>query len=454
MKTLTRVLTLALLLALAGAWAQPEGTADAEAFRSAFLAGELDWDDVLERASEEGTVNWFHWGGSDELNVWIDRVVAPALAEHGVTLSTSRLPNTRDAVDLVLTEADAGAGVGEGSVDAIWLNGENFRTLAEADMLLGPVADKLPNSQYFFLDEDDPRADVNLYDFGYPTDLQEVPWSGAQYTCYVDTARLPAEDAPHTFDDLEAWVRANPGRFTYARPPNYIGNTFVQEVLYAHAPDGVDTFQRSRDEFTPAEFAEATRDGYEYMRRIAPFLLGGSGQEGRAGGVIYPDDDNGLNQRFTNGEIDMVCQFGMYTAAFNIQTGQFNDTVRNVIFPEGGMIKNKNFIAIPLNAPNPAAALVLANVLSSPENQLSKLGTIGYSLGVDPVLLSEEDQARVDEVAPPLMGVTYEELAANEVPDTNSSLVDVIEAVWRRWVEEGASGSFDDVVEEVFANLS
>lgn len=453
MKILIRFLTVALLLALGAAAAQPEGTPEAEEFRTAFLNGELAWDDVLERAREEGEVNWFLWGGSEELNVWIDRVVDPALGELGIELRTSRVPNTRDAVDLALTEADSGRGVGEGSVDAIWLNGENFRTLAEADMLLGSIADKLPNSQYFHLDPDDPASDVNLYDFGYPTNGQEVPWSGAQYTCYVDTARLPAEEAPSTFEELEAWVQENPGRFTYARPPNYIGNTFVQEVLYAHAPDGADTFQRSRDEFTAEEFADVTRDGYEYLRRIAPFLLGGSGQEGSPGSVTYPDDDNGLNQRFTNGEIDMVCQFGIYTAAFNIETGQFAETVQNVIFPEGAMIKNKNFIAIPRNAPNPAAALVMANLLSSPENQLSKLGQIGYALGVDTDLLPEEDQAQVEEIAPPLMGITYEELAANEAPDTNSSLVDVIEAVWRRWVEEGASGSFDDVVDEVFTNL-
>jgi putative spermidine/putrescine transport system substrate-binding protein len=454
MKTVLRIAIVIALTALGAAWAQPEGTADAEAFRTAFLNGELSWDDVLDRAQEEGTVQWFHWGGSDELNTWIDIEVAPALAALGIELETSRLPNTRDAVDLVLTEADAGAGVGEGSIDAIWLNGENFRTLAEADMLLGPVADKLPNSQYFYLDPEDPRSAVNLFDFGYPTDLQEVPWSGAQFVCYVDTARLPVAEAPSTFAELEAWVRANPGRFTHVRPPNFIGNTFVQEVLYAHADGGADTFQRSRDSFTPEEFAEVTRDGYEFLRRIEPFLLGGSGTEGQGGNVIYPESHPANDQLFTNGEVDMVCQFGMYTAATSVQTGQFPETVRNIVFPEGNMIKNKNFIAIPRNAPNPAAALVLANVLSSPENQLSKLGTIGYALGVDPPLLPDEVQAQIDEVAPPLMGLTYDQLAANEAPDTNSSLVDVIEAIWTRYVEQGDDAPFEQIVEEVFANVN
>ena len=451
MTTLTRILTIVLLAAFTSlAVAQPEGDPQAEAFREAFLAGELTWDDVLERAREEGQVNWYIWGGSDELNTWIDREVAPALQELGIDLQTSRLSNTRDAVDLVLTEAESGAGVGEGSVDAIWINGENFRTLAEAEMMFGPVADKLPNSQYFFTDAEDPRSDVNRFDFGYPTNLEEVPWSGAQYTCYVDTSRLAAEDAPSTFDELESWLRDNPGRFTYVRPPNFIGNTFVQEVLYAHNPNGAEPFQRDRSSFTAEEFTALTQEGFEYLRRIEPFLLGGSGQEGQAGNVIYPENDTANNQLFINGEVDMVCQFGIYTAAFNTQTGQFPETVQNVVFPEGNMIKNKNFVGIPLNAPHPAAALVLANVLSSPENQLSKLSTIGYALGVDVPLLPEDMQGQVEEVAPPLMGVTYEQLAENEAPDMNSSLVDLIEGTWLTYIEQGSDQPFDEIVADVF----
>ena len=239
-RTLARLLSLLLALGLLFglAQAQPEGDPDAEAFRTAFLAGELSWDDVMARAAEEGEVNWFHWGGSDELNTWIDQVVVPDMAALGVELKTSRIPNTRDAVDLVLADAAAGRGVGEGSVDAIWINGENFLTLSRQNLNFGPVADKLPNSQYFFLDPMDPRSGANLFDFGFPNNLEEVPWSGGQYICYIDTARLSREDAPKNFIELETWLRSDPGRFTYIRPPHFNGNTFVQMVHYGLNPEG------------------------------------------------------------------------------------------------------------------------------------------------------------------------------------------------------------------------
>ena len=116
-----------------------------------------------------------------------------------------------------------------------------------------------------------------------------------------------------------------------------------------------------------------------------------------------------------------------------------------------GMIKNKNFIGVPINAPNPAAAMVLANLLSSPENQISKLGAIGYVLGIDADLLSPEQQAQIDAVAPSLMGVTYDELGAATVPDTNASLVDVIEGTWVAFIER-RTGDLAASVASAFAD--
>ncbi|UCH25754.1 MAG: ABC transporter substrate-binding protein [Trueperaceae bacterium] len=452
MKKLHWVLALLIAtLVFTPALAQPSGDPDAEAFRDGFLAGVLTWDDVLERAQEEGTVNWFHWGGSDVLNVWIDQVVAPDLAELGITLETSRIPNTRDAVDLVLADAAAGRGVGQGTVDAIWINGENFLTLSRQGLNFGSVTDKLPNAQYFFLDPDDPRSGANLFDFGFPNNMEEVPWSGGQYSCYIDTARLSREDAPTDYAELEAWMRDNPGRFSYIRPPHFNGNTFVQMVHYARKPEGsFAPFQASADTYTAEEFARLVTPGFEYLRRIEPFILGGGGEDGRRGSPIYPEGDDAQTALFANGEIDMACEFGIYTVDTAINNGDYAESVEQVIFPSSGQIKNKNFIGIPLNSPNPAAALVLANYLASPANQISKLADIGFDLGVDVPLLSAEDQAAVVEAAPDLQGVTFEELGNAAVPDTNSTLVDIIETVWIEYIERQSSDSIADIVGAAF----
>ena len=442
---------LCIVSALPGLATAQNPAQDAQAFRDAFLAGETSWDEVVARARTEGEVVWSYWGGSEELNFWVDTVALPEVAELGVTLRSLRVPDTRDAVDAVIADAATRRGLGAGTTDLIWINGENFFTLDRQALLFGPFADKLPNSAYFYLDQDDPRARINLTDNGYPTGLQEVPWAQFQYTCMVDTARLPREDAPRTFEDLETFLQANPGRFTYVRPPDYIGNTFVQSVLYAFNPDGAEPFLRDAETFTPDEFARLTEPGFTFLRRLEPFLLGGGGVDGVRGAPIYPETQAANEAFLVNGEVDMLCQMGAFTAAVGVENGTFPETVENVVFPESGMLANKSYLAIPATAPHPAAALVLANLLSSPENHIDKLGALGYFPGVDVPLLSDAQRAAVTDAAPDLRGVTFDELARYEVPDTHASLVELIEAVWLTYISQGSDEPFDEIVAAAFA---
>ena len=243
---------------------------------------------------------------------------------------------------------------------------------------------------------------------------------------------------------------ANPGRFTYVRPPDYIGNTFVQSVLYALSPEDATAFLEPLDAYTPGEFAQLITPGFEYLRRIEPFLLGGSGQEGVRGNPIYPENQAANEAFFINGEVDMLCQMGAFTAAIGVQNGRFPETTENIVFPEGNMLANKSFIAISSTAPNPAAALVLANVLSSPQSHISKLGALGYFPGVDVPLLSEAQQREVEAAAPSLRGLTFEELAANEVPDTNATLIEVIQEVWAGYIAQGSDAMILELVQAAY----
>ncbi len=421
---------------------------DPEAFRQAFLGGEVPWHEVVTRAEAEGEVVWSYWGGSEELNFWVDTAVQPELAELGVELRSLRGPETRDAVDQVIGDAAAGNELGAGTIDLIWINGENFFTLDQQALLFGPFTGKLPNAPYFYLDNNDPRARINLNDNGYPTRLQEVPWAKFQYTCMVDTARLPRDEAPRTYAELTTFLEAHPGRFAYVRPPNYIGDTFVQSVLYAFNPNGTgaDPFLRAADTFTPEAFARLIQPGFAYLKRLEPLLLGGA-----QGNPIYPETQAANETFLVNGEVDMLCQMGAFTAAVGVDTGTYPETVENIVFPESGMLANKSYLAIPVSAPHPAAALVLANLLSSPESHIDKLAALGYFPGVDIALLDNAQQTAVQDAAPDLRGVTFDELAQFEVPDTNATLVEVIEAVWLEYIAQNSERSFEEIVASAFA---
>ena len=432
---------LALALSTALVSANALADADTQSFREGFTSGKISWEAVEARARKEGEVNWFHWGGSEELNAWIERQVVPRMKEKGITLKTTRIKGTREAVDLVLTEKQSGRGAGEGTVDVIWLNGDNFYTLATQDALFGSFADKVPGAKNFEFNPSSPASQLNLSDFGTPTEAREMPWSGEQYVCFFDTSRLSRDNAPRDFPELESWLREVPGRFTYVKPPHYIGNTFVQTVLYAFNPkgNGFQEFQKPISDFSAKNFAALVKPGFDYLKRIEPLLLGRDNP-------VYPQNQGALQALYNNGEVDMGCEFGLYLVANKRESGAFSETTETLDFPATGMIKNKNFLAIPSNASHPAAALVLANVMSTVDLQISKLKEIGYPLGVDLFKLSEADRKAAVAAAPSHHGVSAERLADLAVSDTNASLVKVIEKIWIQYIERKSDKPFEEIV--------
>ncbi|MEP2784568.1 MAG: ABC transporter substrate-binding protein [Pseudoruegeria sp.] len=425
--------------------------ADAVAFRDAFLAGTATWEDVEVRAKEEGTVNLYYWGGSDPINIWIDQVATAGLAEAGVKLNPVRITGTKDAIDLVLAEMNSGKGLGEGSVDAIWVNGENFATLKRQNALFGSFADKTPNSANIEWDAADPRSLLNLRDFGVETNNAEMPWSGEQYVCAANTNRVDRAALPSTFAELKTYLEANPGKFTYVKPPHYVGNTFVQAAVYAHNPDGTGAapFQDSLSDIGAEELARLITPGLEYLKDLEPLLLGAA-----SGNARYPEDNGALDGLFLNGEVDIACKFGLYAVATGLNNGTYPEGAEAFVFPEGNMIKNKNYLAIPANAPNPAATLVLTNYMSSVEAQASKLKYTGMPPGVDPWKLSAEDVQSLTDASPGLIGVSQADLDANTAPDTNATLVDVIEATWLEYIERDSSDSIEVIIANAVENLA
>ena len=72
-------------------------------------------------------------------------------------------------------------------------------------------------------------------DFTLPTEGYESPWAMAQLVFEHDSATLPTP--PKTLGALQDWIKANPGRFTYPQPPDYLGTTFLKQVLYGVMAD-------------------------------------------------------------------------------------------------------------------------------------------------------------------------------------------------------------------------
>ena len=376
------------------------------------------WADVLEQA-RGSTVNWHMWGGSAAINEFVDSFYGDVLLEEfNITLNRVPVADATDVVNLVLSEAEAGIAE-EGSVDLIWINGENFFTLRQADLLYGPWAESIPNS--VLVDWDDPAV---AFDFGFPVDGYESPWSSAQFHFIYDSARMIEEDLPGTYGELAEWIEANPGRFTYIAPgPGaFQGTRFVKQALY-HVSGGHEQWVGEWNQELYDKWSSAL---WEFLNAWKPFLW----REGET----YPATVNELHQLFANGEVDLTITQAPAGAGPAIAGGLIPETSRAFAFREN-LIGDYNYVAIPANAAGKAAALVLADLILRPDRQaghiLPESGFgLGYAVQLDRV--TDEERALLEESLSKLGEVAADsaELAVAFAPDMAPESQAIIEADW------------------------
>jgi putative thiamine transport system substrate-binding protein len=356
--------TSALLLLVAAAMAQP-ASAD-----TASLA--LDWQRTVEAARGE-TVYFNAWGGSERVNDYIAWVGERVAADFGITLKQVKLADTADAVARVLAEKSAGKSSG-GSVDLIWINGENFAAMKAQALLFGPFAEALPNYRLV----DTMGKPTTRIDFTVSTDGLEAPWGMAQIVFLYDTARVA--QPPRDMAQFLAWATAHPGRFTYPAPPDFTGSTFLKQALYGLVADRDALQKPAADD----NFAAVTAPLWQWLDRLHPQLW--------RGGRTFPQNDQSQRQLLDDGEIDISLSFNPGEASSAIAQGLLPATVRTYVL-DGGTIGNTHFVAIPFNASAKEAAMVVANFLLSPEAQLHKQDP---SIWGDPTVLAMDKLESAD----------------------------------------------------------
>ena len=385
-----------------------EGPADAPALPG--YEGK-SWADIVAEARGQ-TVNFYMWGGSDVINGWVTGYVAQNLKErYGITLVMTPVADAPEFINKILGEKQAGRDV-DGSVDLMWVNGENFRTLRQGDLVYGPWSRFLPNSAYVNWDD----ASV-ANDFGAPVDGYESPYGKAQFVMIYDSAKLP--EPPKTVNDLLAWIKANPGQFTYAAPPDFTGSAFVRHVCYATTGG----YQQFMGDFDQAAFDARFSACWQALNEIEPALW--------RGGQTYPENRARMQDLFANGEVLFDMAYNPAEASSLIAQGRYPATTRTFVFEEG-TIANTHYVAIPYNSPHKAAAMVVADFLLSPEAQLSKADPTGWGdLPVlDPARLPADWQKKFSDLPRGPATLPDVVLASHRLPELPAAWITAIEKGW------------------------
>lgn len=363
----------------------------------------------LKDAAKGSTVTFYGWGGDELLNKWLDDVFAPVMKEK-YDITMERVPMDIDQI-LSQLSGELQSNEEEGSIDMIWINGENFQSAKENNMLYGPFVDKLPNVQEYV---DTKSEDVTL-DFAFPIEGYEAPYGKAQMVLIADTAVTP--ELPKNTDELLEFVKENKGKVTYPALPDFTGSVFVRNIIFDIC--GVEQFlDMEADKET---VKAAIEPALEYLRQLNPYLW----NEGKT----FPDSSATLDNMFSDGEVVLNVTYDAFSTSVKIADGTYTDTTQSFQFDKG-TIGNTNFMAIAKNSPNKAGAMVAINEMISPQIQADRYDTLKVLPVVDYEKLTDQQKEAFDKVDLGKGNIPQEELLSKRLPEMPAKLVPVIEEIW------------------------
>jgi len=369
------------------------------------LAAHADdsWQQIARQA--RGQTVWFNaWGGDPAVNRYLDWVSAEVKRDYAIDLRIVHIADAADTVKRLQTEARAGR-KHHGSVDLLWVNGENFRTLKTANLLQTGWAETLPNWRYV-----DTRQPVRE-DFSLTTEGAESPWGSAQLTFIARRTQTPTPpDSPET---LLTFAAAHRGEVTYPRPPDFTGTAFLEQLLMT-LTERPEALRRPPE---PQTFAAVTAPLWRYLDRLHPLLW----REGRD----FPASPARMDAMLATGTLRLSLTFNPLHARQKAVSGELPKDSYGFGF-ERGMLGNVHFVTIPANARAPAGARVVANFLLSPAAQLRKADPAVWG---DPSVLNPQSlpddqrqalQALAPQNPPPVLA------------EPHAAWVDALEQEWLR----------------------
>ena len=400
-KLLALLLAFTLLFSLTGCGQEQSGTQKLD-------LSSAEWDEIVE-AARGTTVTFYGWGGDENRNNWLNTTVADYVKEHyDIALEVVGM-DINDILSKLSGEKQAGSETG--SIDMIWINGENFYSAKDNGLLYGPFTEQLPNMEAY-IDLQDPET---LNDFCMPIEGYEAPYAKAQMVFFNDSAVTP--EAPASAEELLEFCKKYPGKVTYPALPDFTGSAFVRNIIYELC--GWEQFQDMEADYDTVK--AAIEPALDYLRELNPYLW----NEGKT----FPESSTTVDAMFADGELVMNMSYGPFSVATGIAEGTYTDTTRTFVF-DNGTIGNTNYIAIAFNSPNKAGAMVVINAILSAELQLTQYEQLRELPVVSADKLSAEEQAAFDAVDLGEGVLSQTELLEHRLPEMPASLVPVIEEIW------------------------
>ncbi|MAD53046.1 ABC transporter substrate-binding protein [Idiomarina sp. UBA3162] len=298
-------------------------------------------------------VYFYAWGGNPAVNDYI-RWAAKELRPQGIQLQHVKVADIAEVVKQLVD--------GQSNADLIWINGENFHALKEADRLMSiltelNIKDRL-NDQLSWQN-----------DFGEAVADLEVPWGVGQFylltcaTCFAADHISAAE--------LLEYAAEHPGRIAYPKPPEFHGTTFLKSLLLSLSEQD-EAFRKPVD---AVDAEKLTAPLWAYLDELQPLLW--------QGGENYPSSAAQQLNWFANKQLDVAPSFNPNEVKTLVNQGRVPPDTKRVTLGSAA-ISNSHYLAVPNSSGHPQAAKQVVKFFLSEAAQRKKADLSGWG---DPTVL-------------------------------------------------------------------
>lgn len=333
----------------------------------------LSWQEIQKNADGQD-VTMIMWMGDAKINQYMKKYIVPKVKKEN-NINLQIIDGQGSAiVQLLMTEIQANKQFSD--VDLMWINGETFYQLKQIKALFGPWTNQLPNAK--FIDFQNPFIGI---DFQQPVKGYELPWGNVQLAIIYNNQKV--KNLPQTRADLLAFVKANPGVFTFDN--QFTGLTFLKSLLVDISGDK----NELSGDFNQVKYNKYSAKLWAYINELKPYLW--------RKGTVFPENVAQMHQLFANGELWFTMSNNDSEVDSKIEEGLFPANT-NAYVPEFGSIQNSHYLGITFNSRKKAAAMVVANTLISVEAQSKKLNPLIWGDGtiLDINKLTNADKAKFD----------------------------------------------------------
>jgi putative spermidine/putrescine transport system substrate-binding protein len=305
----------------------------------------MTWDQINAEAKAEGSLVFYTWWGGEH---WIE---AGREFENRYGIKTTVVVGDATAnANKVIAEGNQRAG----TIDAIMIGGDYLKPIMDLGLFYTPITKVLPNTG---------RLDPKLLEYveGIRNNGELIPLYRNQTGLLYNPARVP--NPPQTWDQLVAWIKANPKRFGFNDPSKGgSGQSFIHAAI-GELTGGLDQY-RGDESAVDAKMTGWDRV-WEWMNSMEASWT-------------YTTSNNDSISRLNAGEFWMTVAWDDDTQLMLKKGNLFKEAVLYV--PDFGLAGGGDCAGVLKNARHKAAALLFLHFLTEPDQQIKMNERIGSYL--------------------------------------------------------------------------